>query len=129
MKVLGLSCSPRKEGNSMLLLNEALRGAKKEGAETELYSVADKDFKPCEGCWACTKNGICHIKDDMSELQEKMLAADGIIFGVPIYFYGMSAQAKTIIDRTIALGTPGRSLANKVGGVVVTAGSLGLVDA
>jgi multimeric flavodoxin WrbA len=129
MKILGISCSPRKEGNTMLLLGEALKGAKKEGAETELYSVADKDLRPCEGCWVCTRGGVCHIKDDMPELQEKMIGADGIIYGAPVYFYGMAAQAKIIIDRTIAMNGPGKSLANKVGGVVVTAGSLGIVDA
>jgi multimeric flavodoxin WrbA len=129
MKVLGLSCSPRKNGNTMLLLGRALEGAKQEGAETELYSVSGKDLKPCEGCWVCTKGGECPIKDDMEELFGKMLGADGIIFGSPVYFYGMSAQAKTIIDRTIALNKPERNLANKVGGVVVTAGSLGIADA
>jgi multimeric flavodoxin WrbA len=129
MKILAISCSPRKEGSTMLLLEEALRGAKQEGAETELYSVAGKDLKPCEGCWVCTKGGVCHIKDDMPELQDKMMGADGIIYGAPVYFYGMAAQAKMIIDRTIALNAPGKSLANKVGGVVVTAGSLGIVDA
>ncbi len=129
MKILGLSCSPRKEGNTMLLLKEALEGAKQEGAETELYSVAGKDLKPCDGCWACTKGAECPIKDDMGELFDKMIAADGIIYGAPIYFYGMSAQTKTIIDRTISLNAPGKSLANKVGGVIVTAGSLGIVDA
>lgn len=129
MKILGLSCSPRNEGNTMLLLNEALDGAKQEGAETELYSVSGKDLKPCNGCWVCTKGEQCPIKDDMEELFEKMLGADGIIFGAPVYFYGMSAQAKTIIDRTIALNTPGKSLRNKVAGVVVTAGSLGITDA
>jgi multimeric flavodoxin WrbA len=129
MKVLGLSCSPRLEGSTMLLLKEALEGARQEGAETELYSVSGKDLKPCEGCWNCTKGQECHIQDDMAELSEKMLAADGIIYGAPIYFYGMAAQAKIIIDRTIGLNKPGRTLANKVGGVIVTAGSLGIVDA
>jgi multimeric flavodoxin WrbA len=129
LKILGLSCSPRKEGSTMLLLNKALEGARQEGAETELYSVAGKDLKPCEGCWACGKGVECHIKDDMAELFEKMLAADGIIFGAPIYFYGMAAQAKIIIDRTMMSSAPGKSLANKVGGVIVTAGSLGIVDA
>jgi multimeric flavodoxin WrbA len=65
----------------------------------------------------------------MEGLFERMLGADGIIFGAPVYFYGMSAQAKTIIDRTIALNTPGKSLRNKVAAVVVTAGSLGITDA
>jgi multimeric flavodoxin WrbA len=129
MKILGLSCSPRKNGNTVALLNQALDGAKAEGAEIELYSVADKDLKPCDGCMACGKTGECPIKDDMKELYSKILAADGIIFGTPVYFYGMTAQAKAIIDRTISLGGAGKSMANKVGGVIVTGGSLGLVDA
>lgn len=58
-----------------------------------------------------------------------MLGSDGIIFGTPVYFYGMTAQAKIIIDRSNALTKQGKSLANKVGGVVVTAGSLGIIDA
>ena len=128
MKILAISFSPRVNGNTVALLNEALKGARESGAETELYSVAGKDLQPCDGCWACRK-GQCHIQDDMPELQEKMLAADGIIFGTPVYFYGMTAQAKTVIDRTIVLGGPGRSLANKVGGIVAVCGSLGLADA
>ena len=127
MKILGLSCSPRKNGNTVALLEEALKGAKQEGAEVELYSVSGKDIQPCDGCWGCTKTGECHIKDDMQELYDKLLEADGIVFGTPIYFYGMAAQTKTIIDRTLAL-SPER-MANKVGGVVVVCGSLGLIDA
>jgi multimeric flavodoxin WrbA len=126
MKILGLSFSPRQDGNTVILLNEALSGAKEEEAETELYSVAGKDISPCDGCWACRKTGKCHIQDDMQELYSKLLEADGIIFGTPVYFYSMTGQAKTVIDRTIALG---ERLANKVGGVVAVAGSLGLVDA
>jgi multimeric flavodoxin WrbA len=91
--------------------------------------VAGKDIRPCDACYACGKTGKCHINDDMTELYEKLLGADGIIFGTPVYFYGMTAQAKAIMDRTIALGVPGRNMANKVGGVIVTAGSLGMVDA
>ena len=75
------------------------------------------------------KTGQCHIKDDMQGLYDKMVAADGIIFGMPIYFYGMSAQAKTVMDRTMCLNKPERSLTNKVGAVTVDCGSLGLVDA
>ncbi len=130
MKILAISCSPRKEGNNVVLLNEALRGAKADGADVELYSVAGKNLQPCDGCWACTKTGKCHIKDDIQgELYDKMVAADGIIFGTPIYYYGMAAQAKIIIDRSMALTLPDRTLANKVGGIVATAGSFGLVDA
>ena len=128
MKILGLSFSPHKNGNTVILLEEALKGARQEGAEVELYSVAHKNIKPCEGCRACSKTGMCCIKDDMQALYDKLLAADGIIFGTPVYFYSMTAQAKTVIDRTIALNRPERSLANKVGGVVVVSGSQGNVN-
>ena len=127
MKILGVSCSPKKQGNTINLVNEALNAAKTAGAEVELYSVAGKDLRPCDACLACVKTGVCHIKDDMQELYTKLLEADGIIFGTPIYYYGMAAQAKIIIDRSCALRI--RALANKVGGVVVTAHSVGIVEA
>jgi multimeric flavodoxin WrbA len=129
MKLLGLSFSPRKEGNTELLLEKAFIGASQQGAQTELYRVADKDIKPCDGCGTCFKTGECHIKDDMQELCDRMLEADGIIFGTPVYFYNMTAQGKAVIDRTITLGRPDRTLANKVGGIIVVGGSLGLIDA
>jgi multimeric flavodoxin WrbA len=128
MKILAISCSPNKEGNTVTLLNKALEAAKKDGAEVELFSAAGKDIRPCDDCHACRKTGKCVVKDDVTPLQEKMLTADGIIFGAPVYFYGMCAQAKCIMDRTTALAVPGRTLANKVGGVVTVAGSFGLVD-
>jgi multimeric flavodoxin WrbA len=129
MKILAISGSPRKDGNTVTMLNEALAGAQQEGAGVELYSVSGKNIQPCDGCWGCTKTGKCHIKDDMQTLYDKMIEADGIIFGTPIYFYGMTAQIKTVMDRTIALNGPERSLTNKVGGIVAVCGSLGLVDA
>jgi len=127
-KILGLCCSPRKGGNTELLLNLALKGAEQEGAETELYRVAGKTIKPCDGCGSCRKEGKCHIQDDMQELYGKLLEADGIIFGAPSYFYGMAGAAKDIIDRTTALNQPGRNLANKVGAVIAVAASMGLAD-
>jgi multimeric flavodoxin WrbA len=129
MKILGLSFSPRKQGNTELLMDRVFTGASSQGAQTELYRIADRDIKPCDGCGACFGTGECPIKDDMQELCDKMLDADGIIFGTPVYFYNMTAQGKAAIDRTIVLHGPGRSLANKVGGIVVVGGSLGLIEA
>ena len=129
MKILGLSCSPREQGNTENLLSEALKGSQKEGAEIELYSVSGKTIEPCQGCGACRDKGECRIKDDMQNLYNKLLDSDGIVFGTPVYFYTMTAQAKAIIDRTIGLTRPERTLANKVAGIVVVGGSLGLVDA
>ena len=128
MKILAISCSPRANGNTVAMLSETLAAAEAAGAEVELYSVAGKDIQPCEGCWSCAKTGRCRKEDETALLLEKMLAADGIVFGVPVYFHGMSAQAKAIIDRTISLNSPERSLANKVCGVVASAGSLGLIQ-
>jgi multimeric flavodoxin WrbA len=129
MKILGLSFSPRKQGSTVALLNEALKAAKQEGADVELYTVADKDIKPCQGCRSCLKTSKCKTEDDMQGLYDKLLEADGIIFGTPVYFYGMTAQAKTVIDRTFALNSPSRNLNNKVGGVIVVAGSQGNISA
>lgn len=129
MKILGLSCSPRRNGNTEILVGEALNGARHEGAEVELFSVSGKEIKPCDGCYACATKGECHIKDDMQTVYQKMAEANGIIFGTPVYLYSMTAQAKAILDRTLALNRPDRSLANKVGGVIVVAGSIGIIDA
>ena len=129
MKILGLSCSPRKKGNTVILLEETLKGAEQEGAEIEFISVSGRDIKGCDGCNTCSSKGECHIQDDMHLFYEKMIEADGIIFGTPVYFYGMTAQCKSIMDRTFALRRPDRDLFSKVGGVVAVAGSLGLIDA
>ena len=124
VKILAISGSPRKDGNTVTLLAEVLAGAKQDGADVELFSVAGKDIQPCDGCYGCAKTGKCHVKDDMQTLRDKMTEADGIVFGTPIYFYDMTAQAKAVMDRTIGL-----KLTNKVGGVVAVCGSLGLIDA
>ena len=129
MKILAISCSPRSKGNTATILEEALAGAQERGANTELFSVAGKTIQPCDGCRSCATTARCHIKDDMQGLYDSLIAADGIIFGTPIYYWGMTGQAKTVMDRTIALNQPGRNLTNKVAGLVVVAGSLGLVDA
>lgn len=129
MKILGISGSPRKSGNTEILMEETLAGSRMEGAEAELFSLAGKVIGPCDSCGACHRTGKCHIMDDMQVVYEKMAEADGIIFGTPIYFYGMTAQLKALIDRTFAPLGDGRTLANKVGGIIVVAGSVGVVDA
>lgn len=128
MKVLALSFSPRPEGNTVQLLATVLEAAAGAGAETELWKLAGKTVQPCDGCNACRRTGVCHIEDDMTALYPKLLAADVIIFGTPVYYYNMTGQGKTVIDRTYALNQPGRTLANKVSGVVCVAGSFGLAD-
>jgi len=129
MRILGLSFSPRERGNTDLLMREVLAGAEEHGAVTEFYRTAEKNIRPCDACGHCFTTGECPIDDDMQTLYTRMLLADGILFGTPVYFYNITAQGKCVIDRTIALNHGGKSLSSKVGAVVAVAGSLGLVDA
>lgn len=126
---MGIVCSPRSGGNTEILVRKALESAEKEGAETEPWSIAGKDVKPCDHCLTCIKTGQCHIKDDMQALYPKMIAADGIILGSPVYFWSVTAQAKTVIDRTYALRRPTNRLEGKVGGAIAVAGRRGQVEA
>jgi len=122
VKVLGISGSPRKGGNTEILLRQALDGATEAGADVEFLRVADHEINPCDGCWACQETGKCHIDDDMQLVYGKLLEANGIIFATPVYWFGMTGQLKILIDRTFALAFPEARLRNKVGGVIVVAG-------
>jgi multimeric flavodoxin WrbA len=124
MKILGISCSPRKGGNTETLVRAALDAAQADGAGVEFYSVIGKNIGFCDGCYACRKTGQCHIKDDMPELFDKMLGADGILFGAPVYFWDINAQAKAIIDRTFQVSAQ-RNFRNKAAGAIVNAGRYG----
>ena len=129
MKIMGIVCSPRKEGNTEILINEALKASKEHGAETELVRIADLTISPCDGCESCHQDGECRIKDDMQELYRKLLETDGIILGSPVYFWSISSQAKTFIDRTYALRYPFHRLKNKACGGIVVAGRRGCTGA
>lgn len=120
MKVLGIVCSPRKRGNTEIMVGESLSAAKELGAETELITLADKRISPCDGCEACQTTRECRINDDMREIYSKLLESDGIIFGTPVYFWTVTAQAKALIDRTYVF-REGRRLRNKAAGVVIVA--------
>ncbi|MBR5554643.1 flavodoxin family protein [bacterium] len=101
-KVLILSGSPRRGGNSDTLCDEFLRGAKESGNDVEKIFVAEKNIGYCKACNACKDTGVCAIKDDMAEVLQKMLDADVIVLSSPVYFYSISAQLKAVIDRTVA---------------------------
>lgn len=103
MKVLGIMGSPRRQSNTEILLDKALEGAREAGAEVEKVLVSKLKISPCLEIYACRKDGNCAIKDDMQLLYEKLLEADHIIFASPIFFYGITSQAKAIIDRCQAL--------------------------
>ena len=102
-KVLILSGSPRKGGNSDILCDEFLRGAQDAGHKAEKIRIAEKKAAPCSGCYYCsTHGGACVHKDDMADILQKMIDADVIVLASPVYFYSISAQLKTVIDRTVA---------------------------
>lgn len=102
-KVLILSGSPRKNGNSDLLCDEFMRGAVENGNKVEKIRVAEKKIGYCRACYYCRQNnGVCAIKDDMAEVLQKMIDADVIVLASPVYFYSIDAQLKALIDRTVA---------------------------
>ena len=98
-KVLIISTSPRKGGNSDTLAEEFARGAREAGHEVEKIGLWDKTIGFCRGCLACQKTGRCVIHDDADIIAQKMLTADVIVFATPIYYYEMSGQMKTMLDR------------------------------
>src|SRR3990172_686201 len=99
MKVLAFNGSPRKGGNTELLLNEAIRGAREMRAEVKVYVLNELDIGPCQHCGGCDDTGHCVILDDMQDVHNDIRAADRIILASPIFFYGVSAQTKIMIDR------------------------------
>lgn len=104
-KVLILSGSPRKGGNSDILCDRFAQGATDGGNNVEKIRVAEKNIGYCRACYACRGTGVCAIKDDMAEILEKMIAADVIVLASPVYFYSIDAQLKALIDRTVARWT------------------------
>ena len=103
MTVLGIMGSPRRESNTEMLLDKALGGAREAGAEVEKVLVSKLKISPCLEIYACRKDGNCAIKDDMQLLYKKLLEADHVIFASPMFFYGVTSQAKAAIDRCQAL--------------------------
>lgn len=101
-KVLILSSSPRKRGNSNALCDRLMEGAIESDHQVEKVVLAEKTIHYCTGCYACRGKGRCAQKDDMAQILDSMVAADVIVLATPVYFYTMCAQMKTAIDRTVA---------------------------
>ena len=99
MKVLGINGSPRKGGNTDILLDNALKGAKNKGAEVEEIVLNDLGFSPCQECENMPDDRFCIIEDDMQTVYKKAEKADAIILASPIFFGSLSAQTKMMIDR------------------------------
>ena len=102
-KVLIISSSPRKGGNSETLAAAFAKGAEEEGNRVETVHLREKQYGFCKGCFACLKLGHCVIKDDAVEIAAKMHDADVLVFATPVYYYSVSGQLKTMLDRANSL--------------------------
>jgi multimeric flavodoxin WrbA len=99
VKILGILGSPRKKGNSEILLDSALKAAEEEGAEVEKIRLCDLDYEPCRECHGCDETGECIVQDDMQRIYPKLMECDRLFIASPIFFMGISAQTKAMIDR------------------------------
>jgi multimeric flavodoxin WrbA len=97
--VLGIVGSPRRQGNTELLVDEVLAGAVENGALTNKVILNNLDIAPCRACEVCTKTGSCVHKDDMSDLLTQMFENDVWVLGTPVYWWGPTAQFKAFLDR------------------------------
>lgn len=122
MNIIGIAGSPRKGGNTEIVLAEALKICREEGFSTELITLAEKEIRPCKECLFCKKEKQCRYEneDDFSVIYSKMIAAQAIIIASPVFFGSATPQIKALIDRTGYLGiAQGRPFERKVGGALV----------
>ncbi|MFA6829436.1 MAG: flavodoxin family protein [Bacilli bacterium] len=99
-KVLIISSSLRTNSNSEILSKAVYEGILSKGNQAEIITLNDKTINFCKGCLSCQKTGKCIISDSMNEINEKIMNAEAIVFSTPVYFYGLSGQLKTLLDRT-----------------------------
>lgn len=124
MFVLIVNGSPRREGNTDILLAEVARSAETSGAEVEQVILAQKNIEACNGCLSCETAGECAVSDDMDALYPRLRQADAIVLGTPVYFWTVSGLLKQFMDRTYGLHYH-RDLTGKTGAAVVVAGRAG----
>jgi multimeric flavodoxin WrbA len=103
MKVLAIYGSPRKEGNTSLLLRQLVKGLKEKGAETTEVEICDLTINPCVADYSCAETGECFLEDDMQDIYQHFIDHDCIVVAAPIFFYNVNAQTKILIDRSQAL--------------------------
>jgi len=101
MKVLAVVGSPRKGGNTDILLSKMADGARTAGAEVEILHLGDLTIRECDGCHACWRGRACSKDDDMRQVYPKIAGCDAIVFGTPVYWYGPTALMKAFIDRFV----------------------------
>ena len=103
MHILSIYGSPRRKGNTSLLLKEAVQGAREAGAEVEEVVLRDLNISPCLEIYGCKKNGRCVIQDDFQSIYDKLLSCQGLMLASPIFFYTVSAHTKILMDRCQSL--------------------------
>ena len=133
MKVLGINCSPRKGGNTEILIKEVFKALEKEGIKTEFFQLGGKKVSGCIACMKCKKkeDGRCHPKNEViNECIEKMVKADAIIVGSPVYHADLTADAKALIEvASYALRASGSPLKHKIGAAVIAVRRGGAIHA
>jgi len=133
MKVLGINCSPRKGGNTELLVKEVFKALEKNGIKTEFFQLGGKKVNGCIACMKCrkAKDGKCHQKNEViNRCLKKMVKADAIIIGSPTYFSDLSTEAKALIDVAgYALRGAGNPLKKKPGAAVISVRRAGAIHA
>ena len=102
MKIVVLMGSPNRNGSTGILVESFKRGAEETGHSVEVMDVCHAYIHPCIGCVKCGYEGPCVQKDDVEMIRKKLLASDMVVFATPLYYYGMSAQLKTVVDRFCA---------------------------
>lgn len=103
MKIVVLTGSPRANGNSAYLAEQFIKGAQEKGHEIYRFDCAFKHVEPCRACNRCGMNGTCIFNDDFLELRPKLIEANMVVFASPMYYFGISAQMKRVIDRFYAI--------------------------
>ena len=101
-RILGITGSPRRNGNTEILVDEVLAGAEEAGAQAEKVILNELEIAPCQGCFLCKEDGECVQQDDMSELLNKLQQNSVWVLGTPIYWWGPTAQFKAFLDRWVA---------------------------
>lgn len=106
MKVVAFSGSPRKNGNTDILVRQILEGAVEKGAETKFFQLNQMNIRPCQADQACKRHDHCGLKDDMQGVYDEIMSAQAVVIGSPVYMWQMSAQTKIMVDRFYAFLNP-----------------------
>ena len=105
-KILGIMGSPRRNGNTHILVSKILEGAESEGARGDILFLNDLAIQECNGCHVCWEGKECSKDDDMNSIYPKIIESDAIVFGTPVYWYGPTALMKGFIDRFVYFNCP-----------------------